>query len=195
MKKLIIAFLNVIPLLGFGQSPAPSASKSMANYEAPAAAADMEYTFTAKSVAKPQMSTFQERGIQKLKDFYNYLTIISNPSYDKRLRDNAKVQAKQLFLGGDCKVGGKSAYNFIDSCADLNKEVDWKALNINVLQDMSTNTNAADTGTYHGELTYKESINSTISGAKTAEIVLSKSEKQFGNTKRGVWTIFICSIE
>jgi hypothetical protein len=194
MKKLKILMLLLVPYMGFSQNSEVKASKSVSNYsEAPAAA--MAETFTAQSVNEPQMGTFQQRGIQKLKDFYNYLTIISNPTYDKRLREDAKNQAKQLFYGSGCKVNGKPASGFIDSCFNLTKTVEWKVVNVAVLQSMAANGAESDTATYHGELTFNESVDAVLSGFKKAEIVLSKSEKQFGEKKREVWSVFICSIE
>ncbi|HTA28510.1 MAG TPA: hypothetical protein VK809_12015 [Bacteroidia bacterium] len=200
MKNFIIALLILIPLLGAGQSPA-AANKSMeSSYSAPApaaavSAADMERTFTAISVNAPQVGTFQQRGIQKLKDFYNYLTIISNPTYDKVLRENAKTQAKQLFYGSDCSVNGKIYSDFIDSCFNLKKGVEWKAVDVMVAQSMNATTDNRDTVIYKGELSFKESKNGITGADKKAEIVLSKGEKQFGNTKKEVWSIYICLIE
>jgi hypothetical protein len=200
MKNLIIALIVLIPILGTSQSPA-AANKSMeSNYSAPApvaavSAADMERTFTAISVNEPQVGTFQQRGIQKLKDFYNYLTIISNPTYDKVLRENAKNQAKQLFYGSDCSVNGKKYADYIDSCFNLKKGVEWKAVDVMVAQSMNATTDNRDTVIYKGELSFKESKDGVIGADKKAEIILSKGEKQFGNTKKEVWSIYICLIE
>jgi len=72
--------------------------------------------------------------------------------------------------------------------------VDWKVEDEEVLKNMSA-TNVSDTATYYGEITFKESVNGVIVGVKKAEIVLSKSEKQFGDIKKEVWSVFICSIE
>ena len=184
----------MIPALALGQSAGAQANKSMESYAAPAPAAAMASTFTANSVNQPQVSTFQKRGTQKVKDFYNYLIIISNPTYDKKLREDAKSQAKQLFYGSDCRVDGKTVSGFIDSCFNLQKQVDWKVEDEEVLKNMSA-TNVSDTATYYGEITFKESVNGVIVGVKKAEIVLSKSEKQFGDIKKEVWSVFICSIE
>ncbi len=197
MKNFIIALLILIPFLGAGQSPA-AANKSMeSNYSAPApaAASDMEKTFTAISVNEPQVGTFQQRGIQKLKDFYNYLTIISNPTYDKVLRENAKTQAKQLFYGSDCSVNGKVYADYIDSCFNLKKAVEWKAIDVLVAQPMNATTGVRDTVIYKGVLSFKESKDGSTGADKKAEIILSKGEKQFGNTKKEVWSIYICLIE
>jgi hypothetical protein len=194
MKELTILLCLMLPTLGFTQSPAVM-NKSMATAAEPAPAAALASTFTAKSVNEPQVSAFQQRGIQKLKDFYNYLTIISNPTYDKRLREDAKSQANQLFYGTDCKVDGKIVSGFIDSCFNLNKAVDWKALDVSILQSMTAATNADGTVIYYGEVTFKESVDAMLSGFKKAQIVLSKGEKQFGEKKKEVWSVFICSIE
>jgi hypothetical protein len=191
MKELKIMLLLFIPFIGFGQN-ADKMAKA-ADYAAPAAV--MENTFTARSVNAPQMSTFQKRGIQKLKDFYNYLTIISNPTYDKRLREDAKNQAKQLFYGPDCEVNGKVAMDFIDSCYNISKGIEWKALDVVILENMEAKTDITDSVEYHGELSFKESANSILSKTKKAQIIVSKSGKQFGNTKKEVWSVFICSIE
>jgi len=195
MKELKLIFLLLIPICDFGQS-AGMAEKSMSNYSqnAPAAAA-MENTFTSQSVDQPQVGAFQKRGMQKLKDFYSYLSIISNPNYDKTLRENAKNQAKQLFYGMDCKVNGSPVSNFIDTCFYVYKGVEWKAVDVSIIQNMTTNANKSDTTAYYGELTFKESKNGVQSGPKKAEIVLSKSEKLFGDNRREVWSIYICSIE
>ncbi len=199
MKKLIIISLLSIPLLGFGQSagdksvsaPAPVANEVHSNYSTKA----MASTFTSNSLNQQQVNTFQDRSIQKLKDFYNYLTIISNPKFDKRLRENVKTQAKQLFYGPDCKVNGKIASDFIDSCFNLTSLVEWKAIDIGIYKNMASLSIENTTGIYQGELSFKESVNGAVSKVRKVEIVLSKSQKQFGDSKQDVWTVFICSIE
>jgi hypothetical protein len=197
MKEIKILLLLLIPILGYSQENAPGANKSVsANYMEATPAAAMASTFEAPSVNESQVVTFQQRGIQKLKDFYNYLTIISNPAYDKRLREDAKNQAKQLFYGVDCKVNGKQASGFIDSCFTITKAAEWKVVNVSVLQNMASRAEESDsTATYYGELVFNELVNAVLSGTKKAEIILSKSQKQFGVKKKEVWAVFICSIE
>ncbi len=202
MKSLLIIIAFLIPFLGIGQNvgintqsmPAPAASNTnldLSGYSA----MEMRTTFMASSLSQQQINTFQERSIQKLKDFYNYLSIISNPKFNKRLRENSKNQAKQLFYGTDCKVDGKLATTYIDSCFSLAGGVEWKATDIIVKKDMSPDVSDTSAGMYHGELSFKVVVNSIESGTKVAQIILSKSEKMFGETKREVWSVFICSIE
>ena len=200
MKKLIVTVMLIIPVLGFTQSADKMMNQNAAPAPAPAASASysakaMETTFTANSLDEQQVGTFQERSIQKLKDFYNYLTIISNPKFDNRLKENVKIQANQLFYGQDCKVDGKHSYDFIDSCFNLKAGVEWKASNISVSKNMSPKAKDSATGFYRGELTFKESVNGKLSKVKKVEIILSKSEKMFGESKREVWSVFICTIE
>lgn len=189
----------LFPYIVSGQSPVTNNQSAPPAASTPEAAnKDVEMTtaaFTSNSLNQPQVGTFQQRSIQKLKDFYNYLTIISNPKFDKRLRENVKIQAKQLFYGVDCKINGKPAYDFIDSCCNLQQGVEWKAVDVSVREKMAPGSSDSITGVYRGELSFKESVNSKLSGVKKAEIVLSKSVKQFGETKKEVWEVFICSIE
>ncbi len=202
MKKLKIIVLLLIPIFGFGQSNTPPASVAPAPLNG--ASMSMSYskdvemnatTFTAPVVNEPQIGTFQKRSVQKLKDFYNYLTIISNPKFDKTLRENAKTQAKQLFYGEDCRVNGKKVGDLIDSCFNMTKAVEWKAEDISVSQEMTPSASDSSAGGYRGELSFKESCKGATVKLKKAQIVLSKSEKMFGESKREVWIVFICNIE
>ena len=85
--------------------------------------------------------------------------------------------------------------DYIDSCFNLQKGGNWKAINAIVSKPMNATTDAMGNIIYKGELSFDESKDGVIAGDKKAEIVLSKSEKQFGGTQREVWTIYLCFIE
>jgi hypothetical protein len=192
-KNWLTALVIIMPLIAVAQNVGINQSGAM-----PSASAmlDLSNTFSAYNLTDSQLAEFEERGVQKLNDFYNYLTIISNPAYDIKMREEAKNQAKQLFYGSDCSVDGITYSDFIDSCFNLKGAVDWKAEGVIISERMKTKADAKDTVViYAGELSFKELVDSKVSGSKRAGIILSMTVKQFGNTQREIWTVYLCTID
>jgi hypothetical protein len=187
MKKVQLVFILMLPLFCIGQSESYA--------PAPASAAVMTKSFTATTLTESQLGAFQQRGIQKVQDLYNYLSIVSNPEYDKRLREEATKQAKQLFYGSNCSINGKIAMDYIDSCLALKKKVEWKPVDITIKEAMILKQDVRDSSYYEGSLTFKVSNDSAPLAEKRAYIILAKEEKQFGSEKKYVWTVYIGRIE
>ena len=179
MKKLLILLLCVLPFLGTAQS----ASNSMEN------------SFTAEKLTNKQVLIFQQRAIQKLQDFYDFLGIVSNPVYEKHMREDAKAQAKQMFYQADCTVDGKLAKTYIDSCFGLKTRLALKVVNVKVKDTMKMQANVLDNEYYQGVITFNLSSGTETTTTKTAYVVLARSNKQFGAAKKEVWTVFICDIK
>lgn len=137
---------------------------------------------------------FEEKGMQKLQDFYDYLAIVSNPVYEKPMREDAETQVRQMFYTSDCTVDGKPVKKFIDSCFHLKAQVKLQAINIKVTQGLKAKTSVLDNEYYEGELSFSLSDGTDALVAKTAYIMLTKSGKQSGTSKKDVWTAFICDI-
>jgi len=187
MKKYVLILCFGLPLMCMGQSAQMDAP-------APAAAAALAENFTAGSVNEPQLAAFQQRATQKLQDFYDYLAIVSNPAYEKRMRQDASTQARQLFYTADCTVDGRAIKKFIDSCFSLKTQVKLQAVNIKVAEDMKAKTSVLDNEYYEGKLTFSLSNGTDTPVSKYAYIMLTKSGKQFGSSKKDVWTAYICDI-
>jgi hypothetical protein len=189
MKKILMIFCLGIPLIGLCQSA------NNANYYAPSAAtATMADKFTCQSLNGTQVTSFQERATQKLQDFYDFLAIISNPAYEKHMREDAGTQARQLFYNADCTVDGKGIKKFIDSCFSLKNRLQWQAVNIKVVEDMKPKANVLDDQYYEGKLSFNLVSGKDTTIVKNAYIMLTKSGKQFGASKKDVWTAYICDI-
>ena len=183
--------LLLLPIFVEGQN----VSVNKEEYKSPAPAAALMDLQSANFANSAQVNNFDTRAIQKLKDFYNYLAIITNQSYDKKLRDEAKKQAIRLFYKDGCLINGIPAGSFIDSCANkIKKTTEWNALNVSVSRNFAHAPDDTTASTYNGELLFEESVNGVVN-KKKAEMVLSKDEKLFGGTrKEDLLTVYICTI-
>ena len=159
-------------------SPAPAAS-------APAIA--WQSSFTADTLTKSDIKGFELRAEQKVKDFYSYLLIISDPKYDIKLRQDAKKQALDIFYTANCPINSKPISSFLDSCINLKQPLIWQVNNVAEDRhfEMSDETND-----YNGSLIVMLSDGTK----KTISIWLYKKEKQFGSRKESIWTVSICDI-
>ena len=68
---LIITLLSLLYIEGFPQNISTN---------------NLESSFTAASLSGSDVGPYEVRAIQKVNDFYNYLTIICSPEYDMKLR-------------------------------------------------------------------------------------------------------------
>ncbi|HEY6159628.1 MAG TPA: hypothetical protein VI112_00355 [Bacteroidia bacterium] len=156
----------------------------------------LENTFTAKKLSAEELAAFELRAEQKLKDFYNYLEVISNPKYDKKLRQDARTQVLELFVSGEKSiVDGKAIDGFLDSCMDArSKTIPLPVTEINITKGFN-GSNPVNPAIYTGTISFSLSRVQGSSEKHQADIMLIKTEKLFGTEKKLVWTVYLVEIK
>jgi len=141
-----------------------------------------------------QMDSLQLNAIQKLRAFYNCISIMSNPDYHQELRDEASRRAKRLFYGSDCFIDGKMANAYIDSCTVLTKGIRFKIDDIVVKGDMKKIPDVLEDENYQGMLRYKLTLAKDSTSDKSAYIMLARKKQAATPVSKEGWTVFICDI-
>lgn len=171
----------------------------------------LEKEFVSDSLKRDNITAFEERAVQKLKDYANYIEIISDKTYDYEFRLQAFDMAIKLFA---------NQYIIIkDSILTLNggKKYDVKSFMLKILSSdnkkitislsdihFSEPLKYKSKGIYEGKINFKENVSfiskNNISETKkqynkTVRIVLTKINKDFGaNKKSSVWDVALGQI-
>jgi hypothetical protein len=151
----------------------------------------LDSSFTAPNLSGSDVGPYEIRAIQKVKDFYNFLTIISSPEYDITLRKAAKKEALDLFFSADCSVDNEQAEKLLDSCLNSKQKTAWQISQVGIKEKLTLD---GSNDQYKGLLNYKVSSSSDKWVERSAMVILGKKQKKFGDEMKQVWTVFICDI-
>jgi len=188
MKHYLAIFLVLILFSNIGRSQ--EAMKSESPAPAPAAMAPVsswQSRFTSDNLSSKDVEGYEVRAEQKVKDFYNYVSIISDSKYDIKLRMDAKKQALDLFSSESCTINKKPVDQYLDSCLNLKQAITLQVSNVTVKKKLDMPD---------GDPEYDGYLECTVSGTtKSVYIHLYKKAKQFGSSQEMIWTVFICDIE
>jgi len=146
----------------------------------------------ADSLTHWQKDSLQINSMQKLRSFYNCISIVSNPGNNTMLRDMASKRAKELFYGTDCSVDGKMVNAFVDSCYNLKKGLDWKVEEVKIKGALKEKPNVLGNDNYEGVLSFTLTSGGNTS-TKSAFITLAKAKTSQTDAK-SKWSVFICDI-
>lgn len=163
----------------------------------------MEEAFETDTLSNEQLNVFQQRALQKLEDFINYLEIISNKTYDSELRLVARNQIVELFADSSILVNvtaGKIEKNPKPVSAFLNEVYQAEYDSIKIKTDsviVEQPIKADEAMTYIGYVTAKVNIKGYKNGhvffnsvaIQKAKTIIRKTEKHFGEETRTIWTV------
>jgi hypothetical protein len=148
--------------------------------------------FTTNELSENDLYSFEKRAGQKVRDLYSYLEIVSNPKTEIKLREEAKKQALELFAYKSCTLDGITVEKVLDSCMKItNRGLVPFATTTTITNKLAPGT---DSPIYVGGLDFTLCYNSAHIVYKRADFMLVKTEKIFGNEKKEVWTILLCTI-
>jgi len=160
----------------------------------------MDRKFSAPELSSSELSAFEDRAIQKLQDFHEYLTIISDTTYDSVFVAQAKSLALGSFSDEECsillEVIGQEKVTAIrqileDHAAGAFGKLTFQITDISVNKKLS----ADGAGTYSGSLVFGlATAENPERDQLTALIELRKVEKKFGDDTKSVWSVFLCDI-
>ena len=167
---------------------------------------EVENDFAQDDLSLENLLAFEKRAVQKLKELADYINIYADSSLPKEFRLQARLMILESFKS---EVDMQDYYQNLDLLEDsvlgilfysdkvgaFKTEID----SINITGSFHKNTFSS----YSGKLQFSQKI-FTINSNDTVltnihkcifEIIVSKTEKQFGNESQNVWTISFTDIE
>lgn len=171
--------------------------------------ADLENDFSEVKLNTDKLDAFEFRAKQKVIDFCNYISLISNKDYDEKLRLHSKETAIELFDTENCAIsdhliiGGESSVN-LNTYFDLLLNSDYhkiigEAEGIVLMEGLRINAS----GDYVGLIKYKQVLHlfdekgkllQTDRTEKMVNVVLSRKKKKFGQSEKTIWIVSLCDI-
>ncbi len=169
----------------------------------------LEQTFTTKKLSSFQLKGFEARAIQKIRDFGDYISLLSNKDYDLKLRKQAIQMFEGLFQNKTVVINNPEKELINSKKTDIEayskaileskySEVKVKIIDIQLTEQLQPVKN----NTYKGIISFKQknqyfkdkSLINSNTKTKQVEILLVKTTKNFGNKKEQVWNVFLGEI-
>jgi hypothetical protein len=143
----------------------------------------LEDKFTSGRVSQEELRGFEQRAIQKLHDFGDYLQIIADKQLDDKLRKEAIKQAEGIFADSNCQITIDT--NPIPLALYLQKVYTGKVKVLYISEEISVATPLTyDSDGYSGILQLHNGL--------TYSMKLLKVEKKFGDEVKEVWDVRLC---
>ncbi|MEZ4775482.1 MAG: hypothetical protein R3D00_20020 [Bacteroidia bacterium] len=151
----------------------------------------LESQFLATNLSAAQFQAFEERAVQKLVDFGDYLEIIGNNTYEKSLREHASELIYGLFVSAQVPVGSMGTLSQMVTSRLRGKSQAGQVYveEVSVSQPLRLRENQ-----FSGELSFMLKSGETRT-PHTAEITLRQTTKKFGSEMIGVWEVFLGEIQ
>ena len=168
-----------------------------------------EKEFEIEKLDEIKLNAFEERAIEKIKDFGEYLMIYSMQDYDTAFRSQAGRMIFDLFIDNNVVIDiylctGKLDDLLLNGLLEQIDSCEYDELNISA-QDFVLNTPlySSTDGFYKGEVTYSNKIIGVKSGdsllihstTKRVEIIAKKVNKNFGDRSSLIWKVFLGNIK
>lgn len=198
MEKVIISMLL---LIWVATSCAPMSNKERAyendllSIEAASVSTNtlMDTSLIVDTLGEKQLLAFEKRAIQEAHDFIDYLRIISDQKYDRKLRKNTLGLALQLFKSDSCTIQQQSSGKMVlinDYLQQLYKGKvaleGFEVSDISLKKDFSLDIKSN---------LYRSSIALTNSNQPyTINLILTKNEKLIGENSFDVWEVKLGNI-
>ena len=173
-----------------------------------------ESDFVLQQLPEKNLRAFEERAEQKLKDFIDYLNMLSDVKYDKVLRKQAYEMALTLFENESQwhYTGTKNSNNnllensleqFLKKQVELHKlkqQQQYEIQTIDLITPFTPQETAPGYVRYHGQLSFLflinergQSLPKPYSGI--CYIHLQKVNKDFGEERFEVWEVLLGDVE
>lgn len=195
--KRIILLISLFSTVGFSQS---SQSPGV----------NLENDFSKANLEDKHVMAFEYRAKQKVVDFCDYIQLISNKDYDKKLREHSKKTAMALFNSEECTVtdslvsGNHEALtigSYLDQLLNTHyHKIVGEARDIVLLEGLSLTEEGSYLGTisYTHELKCYDQNNQLVHTSKEQKrvgVTLSRKTKAFGDTEKVIWVVNLCDIQ
>lgn len=161
--------------------------------------ADLNDQLTADRLSPAQLQAFELRAQQKLRDFFDYLTLVGDPSLDSTFRAEAAKQATDLFVNPQAVVRivateqpakDRAIGPWLEALAQSDEAVTF----LSGEPALSRPLTLGDSLQYRGELLMTlPSDGDAESEARTYQVsvLVKRVAKDFGEDEMQVWEVFL----
>ncbi|MCH8330179.1 MAG: hypothetical protein IH946_02185 [Bacteroidetes bacterium] len=158
----------------------------------------LDEQFKSDVLADEALDAFENRAMQKLEDFYNFVEIIRGSTTDSVLNRQAKRLALNLFSNSDCSIIIPEKEITIIDYLESQRSEDFGKLNTSIFNvTVSDPLTLMDDVTFAGKLSFQlqgSKKGSVEQGKKSVFIMLRKVPKSFGKEEQLIWQVFLCDI-
>ena len=158
----------------------------------------MSNTLTNDSVSQESLRHFEDRAIQKLVDFYDYLNILGHDNFNEDIMDEVRFSAEKLFFYAEEVIDPfmirhqelpvKSIRLLLTENSGENPLPEMEILNVEIIDKLQRNEH----GFYVGELSFDIKSNTdAVIVSKQGVFSLRKIDKKFGSETIKVWEVFL----
>ena len=195
--KLMIGTLLLSGLASCATSPRERVI-SDASEEATIMSGELEAQFTSDHLTEDRLSALEQRAQQKLLDFADYVSLLSDSSLDSTFLTQAEEQARQLFMPPEARIVlAEEDFLISDFFREIQQSKDafpYVVQNIRVTKSLQPSSSEQ----YAGKISFSQPV--TVNGReityeREAEIRVKKVDKQFGSEQKKVWEVFLGTIE
>ena len=159
---------------------------------------EVDKQFSAEQLGRGNLIAFESRAKEKLIDFFNYLTIISDPKYDDAFKSHAVNLASDLFVNTDVDMAILDAENEIKVQQLLDNHLNgqygqrrYEVISVEIADKLTTTTSGNYNGTLSFDISVTSNNHSVLKNKGEITIKAMKIEKYFGQDKRSVWEVFL----
>ena len=187
MKNLIYILL-FFPMFVIGQSSGNTNSQKENVSVNEKKQLDKTASFIENNFSKPVINAYQNRALNKLNEFYNYLILLQNAN-SSELQSELKQNVKQLLVNGNL-----SFQNVIDL---QNKKYSIDEILTQIIEKKITfSMPIIQNNAYlnHNDFEFSYTLKVTVNGEVkqlilTQKVYLFPVDKTFGTTKKTVWEL------
>ena len=190
MKKILYTLIYS-GLLGLVVNCTANMEKHVADKEG--TISDIELQFYGEALPKNNLLAFEQRALQKLEDFYGYLNIIADSTYDTAFRQYSRSLAVQLFDHQTQVLWQGKSYSieqFVSNWYSQSQPGKFALEQPKVTKGFGV----LRSGAYFATLAYTIHTNGAEHSYTTlmkTEVVVKKTVKHFGHESKPVWEAFL----
>ena len=151
----------------------------------------------ADSLTQEVLIKYEDRAIQKLEDFYDYLTLLGNASYGKSMKEEIVISALGLFFDSAIEInsfGALSSQKFsLISVLEIQQSSPVPDFTISHFE-ISESLKLKSTSNYAGQISYLLVLGKEedrVDYKKHANFCLRKIDKKIGNKSIEIWEVFL----
>jgi len=169
----------------------------------------IEKEFGSKYLNEENFDAFEERAKEKLMDFADYLSIYANKNYDEAFIDQARKMILGLFMNEkNIKVNllatrDEDSLHLEDFLTKV-KNFSYDSTRFNITQVRVSDTlKLIDNGIYKGGIAFSSEIYGLTSQKRIListsmnkiEVIVTRSDKSFGNNKIRIWGVHFGNVQ
>lgn len=181
VKYLLVSVWGlVMPCFFYAQNASMGAADSYDRLEA---------SFQGNSFSRMQLETFEERGKQKIKDFLDLAFFLQSKDLEESLRKHVEDQLRDLFVSGERAM---LEFNSLDEFLNTQSFPYQKKESIEI--EISSPFESGENG-YRAKASFSLPKSSGEIEKLTAQLLLQKQLKKFGEESIELWEVLIGEIK